>query len=376
MRVRGSPHIAIDPFERFSVTVPAILIARREQVARLSFPLSSIQQKVLGCFFVLHGLAHAAVGIWAAETGRWWLIASLWELAMVGFIVAGLGALGLHGLRELWRAFTLIAASASLLLFLSAPHPTFLLGAGIDIMALAVAAYSLPAPAQPVSKRRRAQRFRRLLGIAISWLLVIYVTIVVAFRQWNVQWGTTAADRASYLPGDDVTPVAHYRIDHGVTIYAPIDEVWPWLIQIGQDRGGFYSYTQLENAVGADITNADRIVPAWQTRRVGELVPTVPSDYLGGRLGRIGCRVIAVIPGRALVLEGWGAFVLVPTSDTSTRMLIRTRVEGEPDLGTVLTRPFRLLVYEPAHLIMESRMLLGIKERAERSTDKTFWAGS
>ena len=357
------------------MTAPAVVISRGEQIARLSFPLSSTQQKLLGSFFVLHGLAHAAVGIWAAETGRWWLVASLWELAMVGFIVGGLGALGVAGLRDLWRALTLVAASASILLFLSAPNSAFLLGVGIDVTALSLVAYSQPAPAKPLSNGRRGHHVRRLFGTVVCWLLVVYVAGVVAMRQWNVQWGTTSAERATHLPGDQVVPVAHYRIDHGITINAPVREVWPWLIQIGQDRGGFYSYTRLENAAGAQMTNANRIVPAWQSRYVGELVPTVPADYLGGRFGKIGCKVLEVIPGRALVLEGWGAFVLVPTSDTSTRMLIRTRIEGEPDLATVITMPFRLLVYEPAHLIMESGMLRGIKQRAEHSQDKTFLVG-
>ena len=355
------------------MTAPPIVISRGKQIVGLSFPLSSTQQKLLGSFFVLHGTAHAAIGIWAAETGRWWLVASLWELAMVGFILAGLGAVGVAGLRELWRAFTLVAASASLLLFLSAPNSAFLFGVGIDIMALALVAYSQPARLEKAAKRG-SQPVRQLLGTAFSWLLIVYVALVVGLRQWNVEWGTTAADRASPLPGDEVVPVAHYRIDHGIAINAPVTDVWPWLIQIGQDRGGFYSYTKLENAVGARITNADRIVPAWQTRHVGELVPTVPADYLGGAFGKIGCKVLEVIPGRALILDGWGAFVLVPTSDTSTRMLVRTRLEGEPGFGTVVTRPFRLLVYEPAHLIMERRMLIGIRERAEQHRDRTFFA--
>jgi len=355
------------------VTAPPIVISRGERFGTLTFPLSSTQQKLLGSFFVLHGLAHAAIGIWAAETGRWWLVGSLWELAMVGFIVAGLGALGVAGLRELWRPFTLVAATASLLLFLSAPNSSFLFGVGVDIMALALVAYSQPAQLEKPVKRE-SHPVRRVLGTVLCWLLIIYVALVVALRQWNVEWGTTAADRASHLPGDEVVPVAHYRIDHGITINAPATDVWPWLIQIGQDRGGFYSYTKLENAVGARMTNADRIVPAWQTRHVGELVPTVPSDYLGGTFGKIGCKVLEVIPGRALVLEGWGAFVLVSSGDTSTRMLIRTRLEGEPGFGTVITRPFRLLVYEPAHLIMERRMLIGIKDRAEQHRDRTFFA--
>jgi hypothetical protein len=358
------------------VTSPPIVIWRGEQIARLSFPLSSTQQKFLGSFFVLHGLAHAAVGIWAAETGRWWLVASLWELAMVGFIAAGLGALGVAGLRDLWRAFTLVAATASILLFLSSPNSAFLFGVGIDITALALVAYSQPAPVKAAHSGRRSHRARRLFGIVVSWLLIIYVALVVALRQWNVQWGTTVADRATTLPGDQVVPVARYRIDHGITINAPVTDVWPWVIQIGQDRGGFYSYSTLENAAGARLTNAEQIVPEWQSRRVGEVVRSVPPDWLGGRFGtNLGWKILQIVPGQAIVLDGWGAFALVAVNDSTTRMLVRTRGEGIPSQTSIALSPFGLLVFEPAHLIMERRMLLGIKERAERSQDKTFFAG-
>ena len=216
----------------------------------------------------------------------------------------------------------------------------------------------------------------RLTGIIVSWMFVVYVAVVLALRPWNVEWGTTAAERASTLAGDEFVPVAHYRIDHGITINAPPESVWPWLIQIGQDRGGFYSYTKLENAVGARITNANRIVPEWQGRQAGELLPTVPENYLGGIFGsRLGCKLLKVVPGRALVLEGWGAFVIMPASDNQTRMLIRTRGEGTPSFPGILEAPFRLLVYEPAHFIMERGMLIGIKQRAEGSRlESTFLA--
>jgi hypothetical protein len=356
------------------VTASPIVISRGE-VTRLTFPLSAAQQRFIGCFFILHGLAHAAVGIWAAETGRWWLVASLWELAMVGFIAAGLGALGVAGMRELWRAFTLVAASASILLFLSNPNATFLLGVGIDVTALALVAFSQGVPTDVEHGRSRAHRVRHLSGVVVSWLLIIYVAVVVAMRQWNVQWGTTPADRATPLPGDQLTPVAHYRIDHGITINAPADAVWPWVIQIGQDRGGFYSYSALENAIGARVTNAEQIIPEWQSRRVGEIVPSVPADWLGGRFGSsFGWKVVQIVPDRAIVLDGWGTFALVPINDTATRMLVRTRGEGIPSQIGVALSPLSLLVFEPAHLIMERRMLIGIKERAERGQERTFFA--
>jgi hypothetical protein len=84
-------------------------------------------------------------------------------------------------------------------------------------------------------------------------------------------------------------------------------------VQIGQGRGGFYSYDGLERAPSADIHSASRIVPEWQHRTVGHLMRAVPPDWLRGRFGReIGWRVAAVQPDCALVLKGWGAFVLRP----------------------------------------------------------------
>jgi hypothetical protein len=285
---------------------------------------------------------------------------------MVGFLAAGFGAIGVSGLKEFWRPLTIIGAVSSLILLILTPGVVLVLGLTVDFIALSLVAYSRDAAIESDMVIRH--KALRLTGTIISWAFLVYVAIVLALRPWNVQWGTTAEERAGILPGDDFVPVAHYRIDHGITINAPTEAVWPWLIQIGQDRGGFYSYTKLENAIGAQITNANRIIPEWQNRRVGELLPTVPENYLGGIFGsRLGCRVLKVVPGQALVLEGWGAFVVLPTSDNKTRMLIRTRGEGTPSFAGVLEAPFRVLVYEPAHLIMERGMLIGIKQRAEGS---------
>lgn len=357
------------------MTAPPILLSRGTVRDRAAFTLSARQQKIFGVFLLFHGLAHAGIGIWAGETGRWWLPISLWELAMVGFLAGGFGAIGVSGLRDFWRPLTIIGAASSLLLLILVPGFILVLGLTADFIALSMVAYSRSATTASSHALPRHKALR-LTGVIISWLFLIYVAVVLALRPWNVHWGTTQAERAMALPGDEFVRVAHYRIDHAITISAPTESVWPWLIQIGQDRGGFYSYTALENAVGAKITNANQIIPEWQKRQVGELVPTVPDNYLGGIFGRrLGCRVLKVVPGQALVLEGWGAFVVLPTTDNKTRMLIRTRGEGAPSLAGVLAAPFRLLVYEPAHFIMERGMLLGIKRRAESSRlESTFLA--
>jgi len=150
-----------------------------------------------------------------------------------------------------------------------------------------------------------------------------------------------------------------------VTIQATPPAVWPWLIQLGQDRGGFYSYDWLERLIGDEIRNAERIHPEWQTLRTGDLVRATQPDYLGGIFGpNVGWRVTRLDTNRVVVLGGWGAFVLQPANG-STRLIVRTRGNGKPNVALA---PFGLLVFEPAHFIMQRRMLLGIKERVERAS--------
>lgn len=184
-----------------------------------------------------------------------------------------------------------------------------------------------------------------------------YAALLTASRPWHQRWGATDEEIARPLPGDELSEGA--AANHAVTIDAPIDEVWPWLVQIGQDRAGFYSYTWLENLIGADIHNADRIVPEWQSLKRDDRVRLASRKLYGDRPL---LRVTHFEPGRSFVLEGWGAFVLQPIDEHTTRMIVRThRVKRSP-----LHKLFDFFIGEPAHFIMERGMLLGIKERAAR----------
>jgi hypothetical protein len=116
-------------------------------------------------------------------------------------------------------------------------------------------------------------------------------------------------------------------------------------------RGGFYSYEWLENLAGCNLRNADRIHPEWQQRTVGEIVPLHPT--CGLPLAHFG-------PGRALVLGGWGSFVVEPIDEKSTRLISRSRVTK--GWGAV---SYSLLLEIP-HFVMQRKMLLGIKDRAEQ----------
>jgi hypothetical protein len=182
-----------------------------------------------------------------------------------------------------------------------------------------------------------------------------------------LHWGSTAIERRAGLPGDDVLVAnAGYRIDHAITIHAPAASVWPWLVQLGQDRGGFYSYDWLERAAGDRIRNADHIDSAWQHRTVGDTVLATQRSYLGGKLGTLGWAVTVVEPNRVLGLEKWGNFVLDPIDSATTRLIVRTRGASHVSVLGFLLAPVNVFVFEPMHFIMERAMLRGIRARAEQ----------
>jgi hypothetical protein len=184
-------------------------------------------------------------------------------------------------------------------------------------------------------------------------------------RRRQLRWGATDKESEEQLPGDDLIPNADLAATRAITIRASADQVWPWIAQLGQGRGGFYSYDFLENLIGADIHSADRIVPELQDIHVGDEVLLGP---------KFGYDVAIAEPGRSLVLRGgfpmeniappydstW-AFVLRDGPDKTTRLLVRERYAYK--------RPWARLIVEPTEAIsfvMSQKMLRGIKSRAER----------
>jgi hypothetical protein len=212
---------------------------------------------------------------------------------------------------------------------------------------------------------KQPSRRRRIAQLAIS-LGSAYTLGAVVARPWLDRWGSTANERARLLPGDELVPDAEQQT-HAITIDAPAAAVWPWLPQMGQGRGGFYSHDRLERLVGADIRNADEIHPEWQDLAVGDLVRTyrpVP------RFEPLGWIVAAIEPERVLVVnepERAGvinsSWALVPENDAGrTRLLSRWRFRRRGLVHEV----FKWLVFYPAHFLMETGVLRGLKRRAER----------
>ncbi|MFC4247270.1 hypothetical protein ACFOZ7_09715 [Natribaculum luteum] len=207
----------------------------------------------------------------------------------------------------------------------------------------------------------------RLAVVALAVILVAYHAVV---RPWHRRWGATDEEATGRLPGDGLCPSAESQVTHAVEIDAPPEDVWPWLVQIGQDRGGFYSYDWLENLIGADIHTAEYVVPEYQALSEGDVVRLAPEDYPIST-PQSAPEVALVEPERALVLRPPGeppawtwAFVLTSSDRRTTRLLARKRSGALSPLETLL----EYLFWDPSHFVMERKMLLGIKRRAEEST--------
>jgi hypothetical protein len=218
---------------------------------------------------------------------------------------------------------------------------------------------------------------RSWLAVTIAAFLVILAAIAsynFAVRPWFLNWGTTAQERTRALLGDDAWIGGVVTGTRAVSIDAPPEKVWPWLVQIGQDRAGFYSYAWLENLAFADIHNTFAIRPDWQTREAKDIVRSVKPGYMFGLLadkdGYTGWKVSFVAPGRSIMLRNWGTFALEPIGAGGTRFFVRSR--GEPIPG-VVGRLLGFWVLDPAHFVTEKKMMTEIKRLAEGRPGPPGW---
>ena len=183
-----------------------------------------------------------------------------------------------------------------------------------------------------------------------------------------VRWGVTEVEAQRILPGDAIIPDPATATTRAIEIDAPPEAVWPWLAQIGQKRGGFYSYDLIERWAGLDIRNAEEIHEEWQSLQVGDLVHLSPSNPMVVAQVESGHALVLFqdIPLRAGGFEEpfrWTWSFTVQALGEGSRLFVRTRVSWEPDGLTSLLAGAPI---EAVHFLMERGMLLGIKRRAER----------
>ena len=194
--------------------------------------------------------------------------------------------------------------------------------------------------------------------------ILVMLTVAVLYwfpvRRWMSRWGATPSDLTRVMTGDGLVLHPTYSGTMAVTVDARAEQIWPWLVQIGYQRGGLYSYDWLDRLFGyLDRPSATRILPEFQNLAVGDVIPLGVGP---------GWPVGAIEPNRALVLDmrnlngfDWvWQFALYPVDENRTQLVSRSRVRARRAWARVAT-----YAIEPAGFLMTRRMLLGLKHRAE-----------
>jgi hypothetical protein len=205
-------------------------------------------------------------------------------------------------------------------------------------------------------------RCRYAAGVSAVGVVAVYILVA---RPRQLRWGASAQECEASLPGDDLIVSPDLTATRAITVQTSAGRVWPWIAQMGQGRGGFYSYDFVENLAGCDIHSADRIVAEWQDIKIGDEIKLAPA---------VGLEVAGLEPGRSLVLRGgvpmgntappydftW-AWVLRDEPGGTVRLLVRERY--------AYTRPWARFLVEPVEavsFVMSQKVLRGIRDRAEQ----------
>lgn len=187
--------------------------------------------------------------------------------------------------------------------------------------------------------------------------LVLYRRLL---RDPVLTWGATTDEAERELPGDELLEKADIVSTRAIAIDAPAAAVWPWLVQMGPGRAGAYTYDWIENLLGLDMHSAETVVPELQHLEVGEVLQGTRGDGTG-------MRVELLEPEHVLATRSedgrWVWSFVLDEEDGVTRLVSRNRIStGGLSQGGKLG----MAVMEPGSLVMERKMLIGIKQRAER----------
>ena len=180
------------------------------------------------------------------------------------------------------------------------------------------------------------------------------------YRRWHLRWGATDAEVVSAMPGDEIVPDASFTATRAITIAAPPEEVWPWIVQIGTGRAGFYSYDLFDNAARP---SADHILPEFQETQMGDWVPMSSTVNQTTAF-----KVKAFQPNQWLLWakphSTW-SWQLTPVDGGRTRLVTRLK-EQYPWRSSPGLALLTLILFEFGDFPMMRRLLVGIRQRAER----------
>lgn len=226
-------------------------------------------------------------------------------------------------------------------------------------------------PSSPAHWPRRGWR-RSATWLAIA-LLLAFTLYFVLIWPWISRWGATDEEVQMAMPGDGLIADALLITTKAITIQAKPEHIWPWLVQLGVDRGGMYSYLWVENwLLHLNVKNIEEIQPGWQSLQPGDFIRFTPKEYplnpgpglyvmeVMPEYALVGCFGMEDSPPLCSQSATW-QFILIARENNSTRLLLRSHTAGKPTMmakaGAIISNAFQFY--------MERKMLLTLKERAE-----------
>jgi hypothetical protein len=201
------------------------------------------------------------------------------------------------------------------------------------------------------------KRNRRIVFGAGIFVVVALLAYMLIIRPWHLTWGATAGEVSRAMPGDELVPNPSFNATRAVTIEAGPEDIWPWLLQMGYLRAGFYSYDKLDNK---GIPSAERILPELQDLKVGDKIPVADGAFV---------KVVSMRPSQSMVWQfetgAWGnstwAWGLYRKDENHTRLITRLRIK----YNWLSPSIFGMLIVDVVELVMMRKCLLGIKRRVE-----------
>jgi hypothetical protein len=204
--------------------------------------------------------------------------------------------------------------------------------------------------------REKFSIMQTLLRLVLGFVALL-VTYLLWIRPWQVRWGATEDEVVRTLPGDDIVSRPTFNATRGVSIQAPPGEIWPWIVQIGHKRVGWYSYDWIDNL---GKPSAERIIPELQNLKSGDIIPMSPD-------GKMGFWVKDFVPNQWMLWwdkkgETTWCWGLYPAGENCTRLVTRVRMHYNWLSPSIIFN----LVIDAGDIVMMRKCMLGIKRRAER----------
>ena len=203
------------------------------------------------------------------------------------------------------------------------------------------------------------KKFLIVIGLLLGVLFLV-VILAVLLTPWMDRWGSSPEERMQKFPGDSFLTDPVRTTNRGITINAPVQKIYPWILQLGADKSGMYSYTWVENLVNCKMAKDETFHPEWQNPTAGDLMKMCAGDFAPPPY-----IVAEVLPNQAVTFghktdEAWEEtwqFVLLPQTDGTTRLITRTSTNMIGGIWEIV---------RPISFVMERKMLLTIKDLSER----------